>query len=65
MNTKDLNIERTQVHKLLSAANPDAALLYLYLSCGNSPEEASRALNMTQSRVSCAGALLRQLVEEM
>ena len=61
MNIKDLNIERTQVNKLLSAANPDAALLYLYLHCGNSLEEAPKALNMTQSRVSCAGALLRQL----
>ena len=61
MNTVDLNIERTQVNKLLSAANPDAALLYLYLRCGNSPEEAAGALNITQSRINCAGALLRQL----
>ena len=61
MNIKDLNIERTQVNKLLSAANPDATLLYLYLHCGNRLEEAPKALNMTQSRVSCAGALLRQL----
>ena len=61
MNIKDLNIERTQVNKLLSAANPDAALLYLYLCCGNSPEDAPQGLNMSQSRVSCAGALLRQL----
>jgi len=61
MNTVDLHIEKIQVSKLLSAGNPDAALLYLYLRCGNSLENAPQALNMTQSRVSCAGALLRQL----
>ena len=61
MDTRDLKLEKNQLTKLLSAANPDGAPLYLYLCCGNDPEAAPGALSMTQSRVSCAMALLRQL----
>ena len=61
MNTADLNIEKADMQKLLSAASGDAALLYLYLKSGNDPQTAARALHMTQSRFSCAGATLRQL----
>ena len=61
MITDTLTIPRGDVQKLLSAASPDAALLYIFLSSGNRPEEASKNLNMSQSRVQCAGATLRQL----
>ena len=61
MNTADLSIEKADMQKLLSAASGDAALLYLYLKSGNDPETAAQALHMTQSRLSCAGATLRQL----
>ena len=61
MITDTLTIPRTDVQKLLSAANPDAALLYIFLNSGNRPEEAVKNLNMSDSRFSCAGATLRQL----
>ena len=61
MHTEDVKIERSELVRLLSAANADAALLFLYLRAGNDPEKAGDALQMNQSRVSCAGATLRQL----
>ena len=61
MNTADITIEKGAMVKLLSAANPDAALLYLYLQSGNDPANAETALHMTATRLSCAGAMLRQL----
>lgn len=61
MNAVDMKIEQTAVRKLLAAASPDAALLYLYLQGGNSPENAAEKLNIAQSRISCALATLRQL----
>lgn len=61
MNALDLTIDKTALRKLLGAANGDAALLYLYLHGGNDPENAPQALDLTQSRVSCAMATLRQL----
>ena len=61
MNTAQVNIEQSDMHKLLSAANGDAALLYLYLRSGNDPSKAGQALNLSQTRLSCAGATLRQL----
>ena len=61
MITDTVTICSGDVQKLLSAANPDAALLYIFLASGNRPEEAGRSLNMNESRLSCAGATLRQL----
>ena len=61
MNTVELNIEKSDMQKLLGAASGDAALLYLYLRSGNDPAEAARALRLSESRLSCAGATLRQL----
>jgi len=58
---QDIKIEKTELNKLLSAANADAALLFLYLRAGNDPQGAPEALQLSQSRVSCAGATLRQL----
>lgn len=56
-----LTISRSDVQKLLSAASPDAALLYIFLNCGNRPETAGENLHMSEGRLQCAGATLRQL----
>ena len=61
MNTEPINLERSEVHKLLSAANADAALLYIYLKAGNSMAGAEEALHLNQSRLGCAAAMLRQM----
>ena len=61
MNVTDVNISRDHVRKLLATASPDAAMVYLYISCGNRLEEAEQALKMGQGRLSCAVATLRQL----
>ena len=57
----ELHIPKAHVHKLLWAKNPDTALLYLYITAGNDPKEAEQALQLSQSRISCAVATLRQL----
>lgn len=57
----ELHIPVAHVHKLLCAKNPDAALLYLYLTAGNPMEQAEQALQMTKTRASSALAMLRQL----
>lgn len=56
-----VTLAQSDVHKLLAAASPDGALLYLYVQAGNDPAGAEKDLNMTPSRISCAGATLRQL----
>ena len=61
MNIEPINIDRSDVRRLLGAASGDAALLYLYLRCGNDPAAAEQALNLPQGRLSCAMATLRQL----
>ena len=57
----EIQIPKAHVHKLLCAKNPDASLLYLYLTAGNSRSQAEQSLQLSQSRVSCALATLRQL----
>ncbi|MBQ2855226.1 MAG: DnaD domain protein [Oscillospiraceae bacterium] len=61
MISQTLTIPQSDVRRLLSAASPDAALLYLYINTGNRPEDAARELNMNDARLQCAGATLRQL----
>ena len=61
MNTEPIRISDTDVRKLLSAASGDAALLYLYLNAGNPMDRAAADLHLTDTRLSCAGATLRQL----
>ena len=61
MNIDAVYMERTETQKLLSAASGDGALLFLYLKSGNSLENAGRELNMSETRLSCAAATLRQL----
>ena len=40
LNAAEVNISRDHVRKLLATASPDAAMVYLYISCGNRPEDA-------------------------
>lgn len=61
MNIQPISISETDLRRLLGAASPDASLLYLYLRAGNPLDAAPAALQLSQSRVSCAAATLRQL----
>lgn len=61
MHSNEVNIRSDHVHKLLSAASGDAALLYLYISAGNTPEDGEKVLNLGPTRYGCAAATLRQL----
>lgn len=61
MKTETLHIEGDELRRLFGAASGDAALLYLYIHCGNPPSGAQSELQMTGSRYDCAAAALRQL----
>lgn len=61
MNVTAVNIPREDARKLLATASGDAAILYLYIHCGNDPEEAESKLQLSHSRYSCAAATLRQM----
>lgn len=61
MNCTELNIGKDHLHKLLLSANPDAALLYLYIQSGNDMQQAEQALHLNGTRLQCAAATLRQL----
>lgn len=61
MNTQPITIDSSDARRLLGAASGDAALLYIYLRCGNDPATAEQALHLPQGRLSCAMATLRQL----
>ena len=61
MTAQEVRIDEASIRKLLGAASPDAALLYLYVSGGNAPEEAEQTLHISTSRLTMATATLRQL----
>lgn len=61
MMTEELKISQKDMRLLLSAASPDAALLYLYTRSGNDWKNAGEELHMSESRLGCAEATLRQL----
>ena len=61
MTAEAVKIDESSVRKLLGAANPDAALLYIFISSGNQPEAAEQALRLSGARLSVAAATLRQL----
>lgn len=61
MNVMEVNISRDDARKLLGTLSGDAAILYLYIQCGNDPADAAKDLNMCAGRVDCAAATLRQL----
>ena len=61
MMTAELKSSQKDMRLLLSAASPDAALLYLYTRSGNDWKNAGAELHMSESRLGCAEATLRQL----
>ena len=61
MITESVNISQNDMRKLLSAASPDASLLYLYIQGGNLMEHAEQELGLNPSRLNTAAATLRQL----
>ena len=61
MLTEPVKISQTDMKKLLSAASPDASLLYLYIQGGNLLESAAQDLPLNPSRLHTAAATLRQL----
>lgn len=61
MRTETLHIESDELRRLFGAASGDAAMLYLYIRCGNDPAGAQADLQMPTSRYECAAAALRQL----
>ena len=61
MMTESVKMTQEDTRKLLSAASPDAALLYIYLQAGNCQNCAEQDLHLNASRISCAMATLRQL----
>lgn len=61
MLTEPVKISQQSMRKLLAAANPDAALLYLYVCGGNALQNAEEDLHFGAGRLNCAGATLRQL----
>ena len=46
MTAEAVKIDEASVRKLLGAASPDAALLYIFISSGNAPEEARLAARL-------------------
>ena len=56
-----VQLQRSDIAKLVAAASGDGALLYLYLQNGGAEEGAQKALGLNQTRFSCAMATLRQL----
>ncbi len=61
MNIQEVHLAPSDVRRLLSAASPDSAILYIYLKSGNALRDAPKELGMTDSRCSTAMAILRQL----
>lgn len=61
MNIQPVSINAADVNRILSAGNGDAALLYLFLQAGNDRLEAAAQLRMSETKLSCAEATLRQM----
>ena len=60
MIAEELKITKDQAARLLTASNPDAALLYIYLQSGNVLTCAENDLGISPVRLQCAAAALRQ-----
>lgn len=56
-----LSIPASEAERLIAAGNPDAALLYLCLKTGRTPDAAQTQCAMSAERAQLALALLRQL----
>ena len=57
----NITVSEQDLRKLLGAASPEAALLYLYVNGGNEPSKAEQDLHMGATRLSTAAATLRQM----
>ena len=55
MITESVKISQSDMRKLLSAASPDAALLYIYLKSGNRPEGAETDLHLRGTQLPLRG----------
>lgn len=60
MNIEQIKLEKEQLRKLLPVGG-DTLQLYLYMECGNAPEDAEKELGLSATRFACAAATLRQL----
>lgn len=56
-----VQLQRSEIAKLVAAASGDASLLYLYLQNGGDVDRAQQTLGLNDTRFSCAMATLRQL----
>ena len=56
-----VQLQRSDIAKLVAAASGDASLLYLYLQNDGAVETAQQTLGLNNTRFSCAMATLRQL----
>jgi len=61
MDETQLQLQRADVRRLLSAGSGDAALLYLYLQNDGTKERAAADLQLSPQRTETAYALLRQI----
>ncbi len=61
MYTEPIQIGSADVRRLLSACSGDAVLLYIYIHSGNPTDKAAADLKLSESRLNCAAATLRQL----
>ena len=61
MAENDLIIPASDARRLLAAACPEAALLYLYLQAGGTPDAAAQTLRLTSRQLDFAAASLRQM----
>ena len=59
MTPQEIIIPEQDWRKLLAAASGDAALLYLFLRAGGSPEQAEASLRLSKPRMECAEAALK------
>lgn len=56
-----LNVSYADAQKLIATGSGDAALLYLYIHTGGKADKAAKDLKLSDTAVSCAAAVLRQL----
>ena len=60
MTVEKVTLNEKELQKLFGIGNGDAALLYIYLKCGNSIQTAAE-LGLTPNQLTLAEAMLRQM----
>jgi DnaD/phage-associated family protein len=61
MNIQPVSVDASDISRILSTGSGDAVLLYLYLRSGNDRLDAAQDLRMSEGRLGCAEATLRQM----